>query len=292
MSGIIIASHSPKLNRMLTFFRLLKLAFSRQNTHLAGRVQTFLTLLRVHAQAKFSNKPDGLIQLHLEGFTVAGYSYVTLTELYADIFIKQVYHFETSANQPLIVDCGANIGMSVLYFKKLYPESEVWAFEANPDAFALLQRNVAANKLEGVRLFNSVLSDSDGEVDFYIPPATAGLNGSLNPSIAKGTKQRLPARRLSSLLPIGQAIDFVKVDIEGAEFLVLGDLSESGRLNDTQQLVVELHASSLDMEQKYNRLLSFFGEAYRHRPVGDQYTSGFPHVVKFSRKDLSASTLW
>lgn len=275
---------------MLTFFRLLKLAFSRQNTRVAGRFLTFLTLLRIYAQAKYGKKTNGLIQLRLEGFTVAAYSYVTITELYTDIFIKQVYRFHTSAAQPFIVDCGANIGMSVLYFKRLYPNSEVWAYEANPEAYEVLQRNVAANKLKGVRLFNYVLSDVDGEIDFYIPPTTAGLNGSLNPAIAKGTKHRLQGYRLSGLLPAGRKVDYVKVDIEGAEFMVLADLSESGRLNDIQQLVVELHANTQDIEQKHKRLLSFFGPTYKHKSVSNQYTSGFPHVIKFSRKDLPTST--
>lgn len=275
---------------MLTLFRLWKLASSRQNTHLAGRLGTFLTLLRIYAQAKLSKKSNEIIQLQLEGFTVAGYSYVTLVELYTDIFIKQVYRFETDAKRPFIVDCGANIGMAVLYFKQLYPESEVWAYEANPDAFALLQRNVSANKLEGVRLFNYVLSDTEGKVDFYIPAATAGLNGSLNPSIAKGTRQRLQAYRLSGLLPPGREVNFLKVDIEGAEFKLLEELSASGRLNDMLQLVVELHASSEDMQKKYNRLLSMTGVTYKYQPVGDQHTLGFPHVIKFSRKGLLAGT--
>ncbi|PKV75068.1 FkbM family methyltransferase [Pontibacter ramchanderi] len=272
---------------MLTLFRLWKLAFSRQNTQLAGRLHTFYTLLRIHAEAKLSKKTGGLIPLKLEGFTIAGYSYVTLTELYTDIFIKQVYRFESGTERPFIVDCGANIGMSVLYFKQLYPDGEVWAFEANPDAFALLQRNVEANKLKGIRLFNLVLSDTEGEVDFYIPAATAGLNGSLNPAIAKGTKQRLQACRLSGLLPENKQIDFVKVDIEGAEFQLLTELRESGRLPDIKQLVVELHASSKDMHQKYDSLLRIFGEAYQHEAAGDLYTLDFPHLVKFTRKDLT-----
>jgi FkbM family methyltransferase len=274
---------------MLTFFRLLELAFSRQNTHLAGRLRTFLTLLRIHAQAKFGKKENELIQVQLDGYTVEAYNYVSLVELYTDIFIKQVYRFESPTPQPFIVDCGANIGMAVLFFKQLYPDSAVWAYEANPDAFALLQRNVAANKLEKVHLFNYVLSDQDGELDFYIPATTAGLNGSLNPLIAKGAKQRMQGYRLSGLLPFGRAVDFVKVDIEGAEFMVLTDISKSGRLNDIQQLVVELHAGSQEVKAKYTSLLGIFGNAYHHEPVGDQNTLGFPHVIKFVRKDLFTS---
>lgn len=219
---------------------------------------------------------------------MTGYSNITLTELYTDIFIKQVYRFETSAARPFIVDCGANIGMSVLYFKQLYPHSEVWAYEANPEAFALLQRNVAANNLKGVRLFNYVLADTNAELDFYIPAATAGLNGSLNPAIAKGKKQRLPGYRLSGLLPQNRAVDFVKVDIEGAEFMLLQELKESGRLNDIRQLVVELHASHEDMPQAFDKLLRIFGTRYSHRAVGDQVTADYPQMVKLSRNILAS----
>ncbi len=274
---------------MKTLIRLLKLALSRKDTQLPGRLLTFLTLLRMHVQAKFSKKTDGPIDVQLDGYTVTAYSYSTLVELYTDIFIQQVYCFDSSSAQPFIVDCGANIGMSVLYFKQLYPDCEVWAYEANPEAFALLQRNVAVNKLNKVRLFNYVLSDQDGEVDFYTPATTAGLNGSLNPLIAKGSKQRLQGYRLSGLLPLGCAIDFVKVDIEGAEFLVLADLRESGRLKDIDQLVVELHAASQEVQQKYDSLLGIFGDGYRHAPVGSQNTLGFPHVIKFVRKGLATS---
>ncbi|SIR40687.1 methyltransferase, FkbM family [Pontibacter lucknowensis] len=273
---------------MLTLFRLWKLALSRQNMHLAGRLCTFLTLLRIHIQAKLDNRPDGLIQIQFEGYTMVSYSYVTIIELYIEIFIKQAYRFETTIARPIIIDCGANMGMSLLYFKRLYPQCEVWAYEANPDAFTLLQLNVALNKLEGIHLFNYVLSDTDEEVDFYIPTTRAGLNGSLDPTIAKGMKQRLKGYRLSGLMPFNIEIDFVKIDTEGAEFNILAELSESGRLNDIKQYVVELHASSENIQLQYNRLLNFFGSSYIHTSVSDQYTKGYPHVIKFCRKDLLA----
>ena len=77
--------------------------------------------------------------------------------------------------------------------------------------------------------------------------------------------------------------DFVQVDIAGAEFRLLVNLQESNRLHDIRQLVVELHASSQEVEQKYNRLLHLVGSAYRYEAVGDQHTLGFPHVIRFSR---------
>ena len=56
-----------------------------------------------------------------------------------EIFRREQYRFETDAPAPFIVDCGANIGMATLYFKSLYPDATVLAFEPDPAAFACLQ---------------------------------------------------------------------------------------------------------------------------------------------------------
>jgi len=46
---------------------------------------------------------------------------------------------------PLILDCGANIGLSSLYFAKNWPSAHVVAVEPDPSNFELLRRNVAAH---------------------------------------------------------------------------------------------------------------------------------------------------
>lgn len=79
---------------------------------------------------------------------------------------------------PVIVDCGANIGFSVLYFKRLHPRARIVAFEANPRAFRLLKHNVSNNSLEQVEPLPVALSDQDGEIPFFIDLEP----GSLTPS--------------------------------------------------------------------------------------------------------------
>lgn len=55
-----------------------------------------------------------------------------------EIFTSNEYYFKPSCKQAFIIDCGAHIGMSVLYFKKMFPDSKIMAFEANPHNFELL----------------------------------------------------------------------------------------------------------------------------------------------------------
>jgi hypothetical protein len=48
-----------------------------------------------------------------------------------------------SGRQPLILDCGANIGASVAWFSVRYPKAHIVAVEPAPENFALLSRNAA-----------------------------------------------------------------------------------------------------------------------------------------------------
>ena len=52
-----------------------------------------------------------------------------------EIFDQQIYRFNTSNSKPYIVDCGANIGLSIIYFKQLFPNAEIVAFEPDEKIF-------------------------------------------------------------------------------------------------------------------------------------------------------------
>ena len=44
---------------------------------------------------------------------------------YLEIFVEEIYRFQTTRPAPLIVDGGANCGMSVVYFKRLFPDAQL-----------------------------------------------------------------------------------------------------------------------------------------------------------------------
>ena len=50
--------------------------------------------------------------------------------------------FSVDGADPLIIDCGANIGISVLEWKSRWPMARVICFEPDPDAFRLLEMNI------------------------------------------------------------------------------------------------------------------------------------------------------
>lgn len=173
------------------------------------------------------------------GFRVAHFDRQTLNFLYREIFVRQYYYFRARTDTPVILDCGANIGMASLYFKWLYPRSMVRAFEPDPTTFGLLTQNMAQNHLD-VETFNCALWDTDADVDFFSDSNSPGsLLMSTSMSQAKGKPIKVPARKLSDF--IQGEVDFVKVDVEGAEDRVLGDLVQSGKIGAVRQMVFEYH---------------------------------------------------
>src|SRR5258706_10771593 len=66
---------------------------------------------------------------------------LTFWGIYSDIFVQEPYRFRCETETPLIIDGGANVGVSTLYFKRLFPRSRVIAFEADPQTFEALAEN-------------------------------------------------------------------------------------------------------------------------------------------------------
>jgi FkbM family methyltransferase len=174
---------------------------------------------------------------------------------YEEIIRKRQYLFETDNPTPFVVDCGANIGMSVLYFKSLYPEARVLAFEPDPSAFACLRANVTENALPDVRVENAAVASVEGETDFFYDRADPA---SLRMSIVRERmpKDRRTVRVVQLSRFLDEEVDFLKVDVEGAELDVIGELAEAGKLRLVKQMLVEYHHHIVRTEDRFSRLLA------------------------------------
>src|SRR5262245_57786000 len=93
------------------------------------------------------------------GWRVRYLDSTNLVHLFREIFVNRLYEVHLESRSPTIVDCGSNIGLSILFFKSLYPDATVLGFEPSPQIFPVLQENVASNKLQGVTLHQRALAD-------------------------------------------------------------------------------------------------------------------------------------
>lgn len=171
---------------------------------------------------------------------------------YHEIFGNESYKFKTEVSQPIIYDCGSNVGTSVLYLKQLYPSSIIHAFEPDPSVFEFLQSNIENNKMDGVVLHKAAAWTEDTTLQFSSEGADAGKVGAQNTNAIS-----VQAINLKSLLEKEQRVDFLKIDIEGAEYEVLEHCQDA--LSKVQNIFVECHSYNAS-SQKIASVLSILNK--------------------------------
>lgn len=125
----------------------------------------------------------------------------------------------------VFVDVGADVGGYALFVAAMAgPRAQILAIEPQPDIFDRLVFNIRENGFSTVKALNCAASDTDGPVMLFINPADSGeASMRLVNSHAKGRQITVGGRALAGLIaPEGlPRIDAMKLDIEGAEDLVL-----------------------------------------------------------------------
>ena len=88
---------------------------------------------------------DRLIQVSRKDLKAPFYLRLRTSDIptFDQIFINKEYLFKTSNDPKVIVDAGANIGLSTIFFANKYPESKIIAIEPENDNFKILKMNVS-----------------------------------------------------------------------------------------------------------------------------------------------------
>lgn len=164
-------------------------------------------------------------------------------------------------------DVGANLGYYTLLFADAVgPSGKVVSIEPNPATFELLEESVRLNGFERhVRLVQAAAADREGTLDLFVPAgepknATVAFGGGARPAEARVSVPAVPLDRLGSGL---ERVDFLKIDVEGAEPAVLAGMSDTiARFRPT--IVLEFNASRYEDPAAFlDRLLAayeVFGE--------------------------------
>lgn len=193
--------------------------------------------------ARFATTKDYPTTEHTDklfGYTVNSYSYYDLNSLVHEIFSQGIYKFSANTKQPFIIDCGSNIGISILYFKKLYPQAKIIGFEPDKTTYKTLTENITNNHLQDVQLHNKALHPSKEKLTFYTRENTPGYPGQNAYGMFDcDTKKEISATKLSPY--VTEPVDFLKLDIEGAEFAMIQELADANKLHMIRQMVLEFH---------------------------------------------------
>jgi FkbM family methyltransferase len=226
------------LNIVLSYLYDVRLAFETDFTFYQ-KLHIVWVITSLHLKALFFKKSH-VIHQKILGFTVHGHDYGSLLYLFREIFLLQEYRLKLPKENPLIIDCGANIGMTVLYFKFRYPDSRIMAFEPNPKVFEILSRNINENNLQSVEAFNVALSEEDGMVNFFQETRDGSMKSSL---LRERGGENMISVRASKLSEYVRDIncDLIKIDVEGAEVMILQNLIDEDLLDHSQRYIIEYH---------------------------------------------------
>ncbi len=191
--------------------------------------------------------------------------YCLLFELYRQL----EYNISLGTYDPLILDCGSNIGMSIRFFTELYPHATVVGFEPDPLTFSILEKNTST--LKNVELHNVALSDKEGYLQFFVNSQSHGsLSQNLfTPSALHSDKTvQVKAELLSNHIKrLNRKVNLLKVDVEGAEQEIFEDLYDTGTLTMVDNIICEFHFALREHPQEHlerlQKILTCSGFEYR-----------------------------
>tara|TARA_B100001093_G_scaffold259464_1_gene248027 strand:+ start:131 stop:898 length:768 start_codon:yes stop_codon:yes gene_type:complete len=155
---------------------------------------------------------------------------------YMEIVKRSFYFFKSCNDFPLIIDCGANIGLSTIYFKKLYPSARITCFEADENVASVLGQNLKSFGFNDIDTRVSALWGKKCEMKFYSDGADGGK---ICTNMQNVQLKKVETETLRNYLQ--SKIDLLKIDIEGAEISVLQECADL--LCNVKSLFVEYHCN-------------------------------------------------
>ncbi|MCV0411906.1 FkbM family methyltransferase [Nitrosarchaeum sp.] len=150
----------------------------------------------------------------------------------------------------ITIDVGANIGYYTLLLAKIVGSSgKVIAFEAEPRNFEILKKNVEENHFENVIVEKKAVSEKSGVVKFFIGEDSSTENQLFKPDV-KHSEIEVESISIDEYLQDKDIkVDFIKMDIQGSEPLVIEGMRKTIEKNKNLKLMMEWWPDAI---KKYN----------------------------------------
>jgi FkbM family methyltransferase len=267
-------NHINVTDRTYSFLELIWTSFKYLG--FIGSYRTFYHYLRVRF-IPFGNKK----KYRMFGYTMHFKTRNSILSLLFEQFGLNIYFFKSDKAQPTIFDIGANIGDSVLYFKYLYPDAKIVAFEPHPEANKLLALNIAENQLSDVVVYNLALSDKEGVENLYSNDTEGTFDSStFNKNLLINKFENGEVHQIKTIMPISikefesnSEIDLIKIDIEGAEEKVIASLGPI--LSRVKQVIIEYHLVPNVDDNSFDRIYTILSNYKFNVSVSGSYKNRY-----------------
>lgn len=270
--GYNIENKKNKYNKLIEPLKKFNVT---ENFHLLVLAKQYIfNLNRKHDDLSIKNYNSGF----LISFSELNIYVESLEEFHIlhEVFVNDDYYY-TTGNKSVLIDIGANIGITSLFFSKFDYIDKIYAFEPIKDTYEQAQHNFSLNKeickVETIK--NIGLGKNNREEIYFFDKNTkgnTGVRGKLSPSYAENinaTERNViicdATMEIEKILNVtNQKKIIVKMDCEGAEYEILENLSESGMIKNIDVLLLEWHDKGSEIIE--NILLSsgfeYFSKKY------------------------------
>ena len=171
--------------------------------------------------------------------------------------MEQAYRLPFALRPEIIIDLGANIGLTSVWLAHQYKPTRIIAVEPSPDNARLARLNLSRSNVPS-ELIEAAVGPHDG---------TALFQGSGDSNIGRvGTAGAVPVVSMRTILSRhspGRAVDLMKMDIKGGEQALLTENTEW--LDQIRSIVAEFHPDVVDYGGLIKRLES---AGFRYLPAG------------------------
>lgn len=145
-----------------------------------------------------------------------------------------------------VVDIGANIGYYSLLLSKLVGRSgKVIAFEPDKTNVQTLKRNIRTNKIKNIIVESLAVSDHTGTATLYVSDSHSGDHRIYASSGEKRETQKIKTIRLDDYFKTAEKVNFIKIDVQGAEELVFKGMKRLLERNKKINILLEFWPEGL-----------------------------------------------
>jgi FkbM family methyltransferase len=190
-----------------------------------------------------------------------------------EVWIDEVYRLPFDVAPKLLVDLGANIGLSAVWFAREYGCTTIIAVEPSPENARLARMNLDLNAIPA-EVVEAAVGASDGTVYFQDEP-DSNLGHVANSGRAV---RQVSMRTVLARLPEGADVDLMKMDIEGGEGPLLEATADLNWLGRVRSIIAETHRDVIDHAALVRTLES---KGFRYLPAHAGHA--FDHLDGFIR---------
>lgn len=226
------------------------------------------TYFQVRDKIRFSRNGDQ-IYADIEGLKFQLPFPSGVIELKETFIDKQYGQF--NVRNSVVLDVGAFIGDSALYFA-MNGAKKVAAYEPAPPTLKIAQTNIALNHYENIiKVYGEAIGIEEGTVKINYASQMPGMTSQIwdmGESICFEAKVK---PLYSAIKDLGY-VDLLKMDCEGAEWSIIRDAAFKGKLDEVENIVMEVHGGSIFEMEKLLEKAQFKRQEKRfYKYGGDWY---------------------